>query len=134
MERPEGSLDLPPVAQGLPCSGRLALCDWDKSMGMANQLVEVPGSLMYKPSSVPPKPSSSYDLEDLFDSPAPQLRESLQSIMAAAKEQLDDLEATGELNRSPKKRKRNRVPYHMAADVGKLMGSEAFCCKSYIYY
>lgn len=149
------------MAMGLPFLGRLALCDWEKSMSAANQLVDVPGSMMYKPPSMRPKPSSSVDLESLFEPdlapepptpeppapepPAPEqpypespsisqpiLGESLQSIMDAAKEQIEDLE--GELNRSPKKRKRNKVPYHMAADVGKLMGLEALCCKSYIYY
>jgi len=126
------------VALGVSLNGRLALCDWDKSIGIANQLVQVPGSMMYKPASgpepVPPKPSKSYSLESLFASPAPPpiLGGSLQSIMDAAREQIDDLE--GELNRSPKKRKENNVPYHMSAAVGKLMGPEALCCKSYIYY
>jgi hypothetical protein len=129
------------MAPGLPVNGRLALCDWNQSMSVANQLVKVPGSMMYWPTSGPPKPSSSLDLEDLFDSPAPEppsipqpiLGESLQSIMDAAKDQVDDLE--DELNRSPpKKRKKDKVPYHVKAAVDKLMGSEALCCKSYIYY
>ena len=135
VERPEGSGNLPAMAPGLPVNGRLALCDWTQSMSVANQLTTVPGSIMYRPAPGPPKPSSSLDLQDLFDSPAPEpiLGESLQSIMDAAKDQLDDLE--DELNRSPpKKRKKDKVPYHVKAAVGKLMGSEALCCKSCIYY
>ncbi len=73
VQRPEGSGNLPPaMAPGLPVNGRLALCDWNQSMSVANQLVKVPGSMMYWPTSGPPKPSSSLDLEDLFDSPAPE--------------------------------------------------------------
>jgi len=117
VERPEGSGNLPALAPGVPVNGRLALCDWTQSMSVANQLTTVPGSIMYRPAPGPPKPSSSLDLQDLFDSPAPEpilgeslqlalipqtiLGESLQGIMDAAKDQLDDLE--DELNRSPPK-------------------------------